>query len=94
MRKNELENFIYRIKQEGLDDELARLKRILQQLNMKLIVFQDEEDGNPENKYFTAEIYLPRPDGLICITSSSSVDEVLRQIEEFINDYKTLNDIE
>lgn len=89
-----MEDLIKIIEQEGLQDELNRIKKLLRRFEMDLKIYQDEEDGNPENKYLAANIYRPDPDGLVFIATANKLDEILRLIEDYINHYKTINDLE
>lgn len=78
------------IAKEGLLTEYSRLAKAAHKLldGGKVYIYNDEEDGNPENKFFTAEVVRPLPDGLMFISSAREIDEVLRNIEEYLNDWK------
>lgn len=89
------EDIIYfKIEQEGLLDELNRLKRLLHKMGMKIKFYYFEPEGTVDKKYPSYDIIAPEPDGLIATGYSTELDVLLRNVEEFINHYKTLNDLE
>lgn len=70
---------------KGLIANYKQLEKIIYNLfEAKIFLFMDEDLDNPECKFLTAEIQKPFPDGIIFITMSNDIDEVLRNIEEFI----------
>lgn len=66
--------------------EYRRLeKRIRRELKATVHLFRDEEDGNPENKFLTAELQKAFPDGIIFITSANTVEEIILNIREYLD---------
>lgn len=62
-----------------------QLEKIIYNLfEAKIFLFMDEDLDNPECKFLTAEIQKPFPDGIIFISSSSELDEIIRSIEDYI----------
>lgn len=69
----------------NLIQEYKRLKRLVKKKEKaNIFLFEDEEEGYPERKFITAEIQKPFPDGLVFIAYSDKLDEVLREIEDYI----------
>lgn len=72
--------------EEDLIKQFTRLKKIIKKRDKaKVFLYEDEEDGYPENKFIVAEIQKQFPDGIIFIAISRNIDEVIRQIEDYIN---------
>lgn len=84
------------IKTAGLQDEYKRISRILKAKKRKshIVIFEDEEIGNPEFKFYTLEVMnevlykgsLSTYD-LEFIASSKNIDEVLRECEDWLVTY-------
>lgn len=72
--------------EEDLIKQFTRLKKIIKKRDKaKVFLYEDEEDGYPENKFIAAEIQKPFPDGIIFIVMAKEIDEVIRQLEDYIN---------
>lgn len=73
-------------KQYNMEKEYNRIDKLLKTTyDGELYLFDDEEEGNPDNKFLTGEVILPFPDGLVFMTSAKELNEVLHNIEEYIN---------
>lgn len=71
---------------ENIIKEFKRYKRVIKKKdNARIFLFEDEEEGYPDRKFISAEIQKPFPDGIIFITYADTIEDVLRNIEEFIN---------
>lgn len=84
------------IKAAGLQEEYKRISRILKAKKRKshIVIFEDEEIGHPEFKFYTLEVMnevlykgsLSTYD-LEFIASAKNVDEVLRECEDWLVTY-------
>lgn len=72
--------------EKDLINQFLKLKKIIKKLyKARIFLYEDEEEGYPENKFIVAEIQKQFPDGIIFIAISRNIDEIIRQIEDYIN---------
>lgn len=84
------------LRKAGLFDEYSRLTKMLRTKKRKshIVIFEDEEIGNPEFKFYTLEVMnevlykgtLSTYD-LEFISSAQTLDEVLRECEDWLVAY-------
>ena len=84
------------VKRKGLKEEYNRLSEelIKKKKGAHIVIFEDEEEGNPEFKFYTLEVMnevlykgsLSTYD-LDFICSAKELDEVLRECEDWLVEY-------
>ena len=67
---------------EGFKQEYKRLRQLCRNLNYSLILFEDF-DSKDELRFFVGELVKDKE--LMFINMSCHYDEVLREIEEYLN---------
>lgn len=67
---------------EGFKQEYKRLRQLCRNLNYSLILFEDF-DSKDDLRFFVGE--LVKDNELMFINMSCHYDEVLREIEEYLN---------
>lgn len=78
-------------KDSGLYKEFRRLKRrFKREIFADLFVVQDEEEGYPDNKFFTAEVTREWDDNieLIYMQGAKTLDSLLRELEDYLDKYE------
>lgn len=67
--------------EEGVKNEYKTIRAMAQGLGFELLFFEDEEIDS-EFKFFTAELLKYKE--LEFISYSSNIDEVIREVEDFL----------
>lgn len=60
-------------------------KRLKKEHKANVFLFEDEEEGYPERKFITAEVQKPFPDGLVFISYSDDIKEIMRNLDDYLN---------
>lgn len=72
------------VKQYNLLEEYKKYSRLAKKQKTIIHIYEDWQEGYPENKFFTAELYKPFPEGLIYMCSRKTVDELLDAVREYL----------
>lgn len=78
-------------KDSGLYKEFRRLKRrFKREILADLFIVRDEEEGNPDNKFFTAEVTREWDDDieLVYMQGARTLDGLLRELEDYLDEYE------
>lgn len=71
---------------EEIISHFKRIKKRLKKEHMaNVFLFEDEEEGYPERKFITAEVQKPFPDGLVFISYSDDIKEIMRNLDDYLN---------
>ena len=75
------------LQQAGLEKEWRRLqRRFRKELGADIYLYQDSCPEFYNGPLYVTEVVKNLPDGLIYVTVKSSVDEVVRDLEDYLNE--------
>lgn len=70
----------------NLTKEFDTVRKLAKKYKGDVFIFKDWEDGFPENKFYTLEIMLPLPDGLVYMSSNSAMDELIEDARRYFDE--------